>query len=345
MEEAFYRECGEYVKNHSDVLLRFKAVASEIYAAYVNADYVLRQSFVQTAQGEYLERHAALRDIKRKTASKAFGKLTFSLPEALDSDTEIPAGTVCSVKDKPLIQFATDEKAVITAGELSVQAQATALEAGAEFNAPEGSVTVMVNPPEYVGSVENSEAFRGGCDAECDEALRSRIIESYGLLSNAVSEKSAQELVMSLDEVLDAKALRNTGLKSLDVYLRTKSGKVSSELSAKAGDLLGFARICNTPVLIMPASAAEFSVFAAVKANSAADLQEVNNKAVQEITRVCTGKRLGESIAVSDIISAVTAVENVISAEILAQPSHGGMITCAGGEYLVLKDVQTEVYG
>lgn len=344
MEEAFYDESGKYVKEYSDIALRFRAVASEIYAAYTNADYVLRQAFVQSAQGEFLDRHAALRDITRKTASKANGTLTFSLAQALEMDVEIPAETVCSVQSSPLIQFATDEKAVISAGELSVDAAATALAVGAEFNAPAGSITVMVNPPEYVASVTNNNAFQGGCDNETDEALRTRIIDSYSVASNAINKKSIEELVLTIDEVIDVNAVMDTDMKLLRMYMRTKSGEIDEDITEAVRELVAITKICTVAVLYYQAEAAEFSVFAALKAKDGADEQNLKNKVTQMIKELCSGQRIGRQLDLSRLAAAVNALEEVETAEIAATPSYEGTVTCGTGEYLVLTDVQVEIY-
>ena len=54
METQFYNECGEYVKDYPEVELRFKAVASEIYAAHTAADFALKQAFVQRQRANTL---------------------------------------------------------------------------------------------------------------------------------------------------------------------------------------------------------------------------------------------------------------------------------------------------
>ncbi|UKI22187.1 MAG: baseplate J/gp47 family protein [Anaerotruncus sp.] len=72
--------------------MKFKAVASEIYAAAANADFVLKQAFCKkTALGKYLDMHAEMRGIKReKTGRKAAGIITFSVPADLNREVEIP---------------------------------------------------------------------------------------------------------------------------------------------------------------------------------------------------------------------------------------------------------------
>lgn len=54
MRSAFYDECGENIKNYSETDMKFKAVASEIYAAAANADFVLKQAFAKPLRANIL---------------------------------------------------------------------------------------------------------------------------------------------------------------------------------------------------------------------------------------------------------------------------------------------------
>lgn len=345
METEFFNECGEYVKNYPEIELRFRAVASEIYAAYTTADYALRQAFVQTASGEYLDKHAKMRGITRKSASYAKGTLTFLVPQELESDVDIPKGTVCSVKGEPLIQFATDENVVISAGGLSVQAAATALAQGEIFNAAAGSVTVMVNPPEYVISVTNENDFSGGSDAETDEALRSRIIDSYDSVSSGVNAKSLAEIVLTIETIKDALFAVDPESDAYTLWIRTESGEFPDQnIMSQIYDKLGIIEICGSSYAVSLADKSEFSVYAAVKVMHGADKEQIAAEVEKSIRSVCSAQRIGRQIAVSTISAAVSGVENVQLAEISAEPSYEGVITCGSVEYLVLKDVQVDIY-
>ena len=153
MKAAYFERCGESVKAFSDTSARLEAAASELFSLACEAEFIFRQAFPQSATGEYLDFHAELRDIQRKQSSKAMGELTFSVIEAAESDVEIPKGTICSKADEVYVQFITTENAVISAGDTEVTVPASALENGGEYNAPAGTVTVMVNPPAGVDGV------------------------------------------------------------------------------------------------------------------------------------------------------------------------------------------------
>lgn len=344
MKQAYYNECSEHVKNMSDLEQRFKAVASEIYALSVNAEYYLKQAFVQTATGEYLDRHAAMRSITRKTPAYAKGFLTFSLGEALQTDVTIPAKTVCSKADFPLIQFSTDEKAVIKAGDISVTVGATALLQGEEHNALAGEVTVMVNPPEYVISVINESDFSGGTDQETDESLRQRIMSSYSVISNAVNTKSVEEMILTVDEILDVSVTYDVEGNDIGICVRLKGDEITEDIMNEVSDLLGFTEFCSVTLDFSTAHEKEFSVYAAIKVTKGTDKEELEKNIINNITEVCSAKKIGAEISSSRIMTALYGMQGIEFIEISATPSAAGTIPCGSDEYLVLKDVQVDFY-
>ena len=58
MVETFQRETGITLAGDGDMAVRLYAVAAQIYALYVQADWVNRQCFPQTAVEDYLDLHA-----------------------------------------------------------------------------------------------------------------------------------------------------------------------------------------------------------------------------------------------------------------------------------------------
>lgn len=346
METQFYNECGEYVKDYPEVELRFKAVASEIYAAHTAADFALKQAFVQTATGEYLDKHAEMRGITRKGASRATGYLSFFVTQEYEENVDIPEGTICSVKDNPLIQFATNYRAFILPGDTGVTIEASALNEGEEYNVPADSITVMVNPPEYIYSVTNQRAFTGGSDPESDESLRQRIIDSYGsALSNGVNVKSMIEQILTIDDIKDCSIEYDPEENITHVWLRTASDEpLDSYITDKVEEKLGILEICNVDYDITLAQKNAFSVFAAVQAARGADKEKLLSNVETAIREACSGQKIGTQINLSSVTASVISVDNVELAEISAQPSYEGVIPCPTGGYLSLDDVQVEIY-
>ena len=128
MLDVFTEKTGFSMDDSADLAVRLYAAAAQLQTLYIYADWALAQSFPQTAEGEYLDRHAALRGIARKDGEKAHGVLRFRVELAREDDLTIPAGTVCSTAG--LVRFVTLEDTVIAAGDLYADAPAQAEAAG-----------------------------------------------------------------------------------------------------------------------------------------------------------------------------------------------------------------------
>lgn len=343
MKTAFFNESGKSVKNLSDLEMRFKAVASEIYSVAAYGDYIFRQGFPQTAAGEYLDRHAALRGLARKTAAAAEGRLSFSLNEELDRDVVIPQGTVCSVKDKPYIQFATAAETVINAGSLSAETDARALADGEEFNVHAGEITVMVNPPEYVAAVRNDADFSGGSDTESDESLRERIASTYSTKYSAIGMTSVRNEILSVEGITDAGI--STGENGgIDVCVKTKNGKVTESDIADIKNILGFAVLCGLEINCFAAIEKSFSIAAEVKILSGYDSDRIKGEVEEKIKEFCSGEKIGVDFSESAIASAAYGTDGLDYIEIFASPAQSGNVCCNNNEYLKLSGVTVNVH-
>ena len=60
MLACFGEKTGVELEAGCDLAVRLYAAAAQVYALYVQADWVARQAFPQTAEGEYLDLHAQL---------------------------------------------------------------------------------------------------------------------------------------------------------------------------------------------------------------------------------------------------------------------------------------------
>ena len=66
MLEVFRRETGAEASAVSDLSVKLYAVAAQVWGLYAQGEWLSRQCFPQTAAGEYLDRHAALRGLERR---------------------------------------------------------------------------------------------------------------------------------------------------------------------------------------------------------------------------------------------------------------------------------------
>ncbi len=344
MRKAFYDECGENIKNYSETDMKFKAVASEIYSVAANADFVLKQAFVKTASGIYLDMHAEMRGLKRKTGTKAEGILTFSVPADLNTEVEIPANTVCSDRDNPLVQFKTTESVVCPVGQICVDVQCVALANGAEFNCDKNRITVMVNPPDYVCAVTNAEAIIGGSDEETDEALRSRVLQSYASKFNYLTEDAYKQLALKADGVLDAAFAYDPDKECMQVCIKAAGDKLTSDIKSQIGDAFWEYKYAGVQYEYKAAVPQKFSAFAAIKVSAGVDKSAVKSAAEEKIRRLCSDAKIGQSISSTVLVLGLSAIDGIEYAEVSLSPSAAGVAVCDSLSYLSLENVEADVY-
>lgn len=100
--------------------------------------------------------------------------MRFTLSGQRSEPTAIPAGTRVKTQDGKY--FNTVDYAEVTAGELTVDVDVQAEEAGAESSGiAAGEIDTLVDPIPYVASVESIEASTGGLDIEDDDGLTERV--------------------------------------------------------------------------------------------------------------------------------------------------------------------------
>ena len=332
MQNAFFEITGENADLLSDIGARFKAVASELFNLACYGDFVMKQAFVQTATGEYLDSHAALRDMTRKTATKARGQLTFSVSEPAENNIVIPANTICSVDGREFLQFRTMQSGTISAGSRSVSVNAEAMEYGSDYNVKRDAVTVIVNPPGYVEAVVNTIDFSGGCDDETDEMLRKRILQSYSVPATGLSRYSIAECIMKNSDVLDCNIVKDSPA-TLTVYVRTKNGSMTSRLTQKIQDALMVAELTSASTEIELAQPSEYTLNISVtpRHNDSDEVIEQITKAVKDF---CYSVRIGECINLSDIYYTACSAADVKECAVASPYAYNGVITCPQDMYL-----------
>ena len=146
--DAFAERAGFVPESGCDLAVRLWAAAAQLQALGIQADWVLDQSFPQTAQGKYLDYQGQMRGLTRLASTKAAGTLIFSVEMTPVPDLTIPAGTVCMTEGE--VRFRTTEDVILSAGALSAAASAEALEGGSDGNAAPGTICILTACPQAV---------------------------------------------------------------------------------------------------------------------------------------------------------------------------------------------------
>lgn len=151
------------------VIARVLAMASHELYGYL--EWISQQILPDTAEQEYLERHASLWGIARRPASHASGIVQFSGTDG----SIVPAGSILVRNDEAAYTLTAD--IVFAAGVGS--GPVVAAIAGASGNADAGTRLRLSSPVAGVVSDGSAVApgLTGGADQEGDDLLRTRVIE------------------------------------------------------------------------------------------------------------------------------------------------------------------------
>jgi uncharacterized phage protein gp47/JayE len=155
----------------NNVAVSAKVIAGAVWEPFAFLDYISRQFLVQSAEGRWLDRHAAEFGMARLAPTYATGQVLITG----DPSISVPAGIVFQRADGVRYEV-TIGGTTSGLGELTVPVRA--LDAGRGSNAVSGVALVLTAPVERIDSdAEVAPAGIGlGADLESDESLRSRIL-------------------------------------------------------------------------------------------------------------------------------------------------------------------------
>ena len=298
MRAIFAEEAGFVPNDGCDAMVRLYALASEVQSLLAQADWVLDQSFPQTAVGQYLDYHAETRALTRLPAAKAAGVLRFSAPSAAVTDYEIEQGSVAMTSGG--VRFETTEKATLAKGETYVDVPASALEAGVSGNAIAGAIHLMSVYPVGITQCTNPEAFSGGSDEESDEKLRERVLASYKRLPNGANAAFYEQEAMSFPNVAAAKAV-------------APDEKLLGEIEA----VLQKKREIAVDVEVKAPTEKTVNVSAELTAEQGWTMQEITDAATAALQAYFTGERLGEAVYTAKLANILYGVEGVKNCHLL----------------------------
>ena len=317
MLACFGDRTGLEPREGCDLSARLYALAAQVCSLYIQADWVTRQAFPQTAEGEYLDRHAQLRGLERKPAVAAEGVVRFTAGEAAASPRDIPQGTVCMTAG--LIRFETTRAAVLEAGALTADVPVRALEPGGAGNIAAGAIVSMAVAPMGVSWCTNPQPFAGGADGEGDEALRARVLDTFKRLPNGANAAFYQQGALSFDQVAAAAVVpRPRGVGSVDVVPATLEGIPGAELLAELQAYFEERREIAVDLVVRAPATRTVNIAVLVEPGEGRDSGQVLAGVREAVQSWFTGRLLGQSILLARLGSLIYSCDGVANYVITA---------------------------
>lgn len=295
MLACFGERTGLEPREGCDLPARLYALAAQVYALYVQADWVVRQAFPQTAEGQYLDRHAQLRGLERKPAVAAGGTVVFTAGEPAAVSRSIPKGTVCMTAGQ--VRFETAEDAVLEAGALEAEAPVRAAEPGAAGNIPAGAIVSMAVAPMGISACTNPRPFAGGADEEEDRALRERVLDTFKRLPNGANAAFYEQGALSFDQVAAAAVIpRPRGVGSVDVVPATLAGLPGPRLLEQLRDYFEQRREIAVDLRVRAPETVAVDVCVQVERAGGWDRDQMLAQVERTLREWFTGRLLGQDI-------------------------------------------------
>lgn len=344
MKVCYEMNSTEKLQEGSAYAKLMEAFAAELYALYCYGEYVKNQSFVQTAEGEYLDKLAELRGLERKKAEKASGEIVFFLNDVAETDINFDKGIICSVRERPYLQFVTTEDGVISAGSRYACAKAEAISEGAEYNVAKYEISVMVNAPAGIARAYNSKPFTGGYDTEDDESLRWRLKNFLIYHPNGVSPQFLENIVLNLDFVSDCHIARASEFGKLIVYVSTKAGGITDEQKEEITEALSVSELFISTVEIYEAENKLIDIFYKIGKSANADMEAMREKLAKIASGTSQITRIGKPFYIDDLMPKVLEVEGVVEAKISSLFDRNGIVYCDSSQKIVCAGTRMDFY-
>lgn len=308
MKDKFTSLAGYSPDDASDIGIRMKVLAGEIYSIGAAVEWLRRQTFAQTAEGNELNLRAQERGLSRKAPVAAYGTLTFQRATPLWFVASIPAGTVCSTAGNHPVRYITTRDAKLPQGSLSVDVPAKAETAGNAGNTQPGTVTVMVTPPPSLESVTNGAAFIGGEDSETDDSLRARLLACCAGASNGCNPEWYRQTVLQYDGVDSVGVVpRANGAGTVALFLGGKGCAPSADTVNQINTRLNEVREIGVCVTVAAAQTAAVDVTAAVTAKGGVSAADAKSASVAAVRDYFLNLGVGDPVVPAALVTAMFA--------------------------------------
>ncbi|HIS69194.1 MAG TPA: baseplate J/gp47 family protein [Candidatus Gallacutalibacter stercoravium] len=312
MKETFAAQAGYEADDASDIGIRLKVLAGEIFDLSAYAEWLHRQMFLQTATGQQLDLHAQQWGCERIPAATAQGELTFSRTGSTEQEAVIPAGTVCAAAGSEAVRVQTTQQAVIAQGLPSVKVPAQALSAGMAGNAAAGVIVAMLNPPAGVTNVTNASPFTGGREAETDEQLRARLLERCRDRANGVNAAFYREIALAHEEIRSVQAVaQGNGPHSVDLYVAGYGEDLDTEFLTALQQEIQSMREIGTSVRVLEAQQVQVNLYVTVTPQDGYEMNSLRPACEQALQDYLNRLEVGQDMLLIDAGEALYHVPGV----------------------------------
>ncbi len=338
MRADFLEKAGYLPDEASDIGIRIRTLAAQLYNINTYLEWIKRQSFLQTAQGQYLDYHAQLRGLSRKTAVKAEGLVEFSVTEPSTEKIDIPAYTVVSTGGENPISFETTQYAALEAGKSFVMVPARAIVGGESGNIAPKQISVISTMTVDGLKATNLGSFTNGANDEDDETLRNRVINSLKFIINGTNKEFYSSLAKTISGVESVNVIpKENGTGTVTIYISGRDMEVGTLVLNKVQSLMDSQREVNVAVTVKSAEILPCELEIKVKLFEGYILENVQQELFANLKAIVDVLEVGESLRLVDIEDVLYHTAGIKEFEVMQGLSTG--LTAYENQKIVLDSI------
>lgn len=311
-----------HTASDSDMYIRATATACAVEGLYDHQMWIARQIIPDTADPEYLEMHAALRGIVRRSATRATGTLTLTgRPGSV-----VPIYT--RAKDASGVIYQTTETATLLGegdqGTAAVPCEAA--QAGALPDVTDVVVTLMAAPSGVQG--RGRLTLVGGTDAESDASLLSVLLDYMRNPPAGGTAADYRRWALSVPGVAEARVypLRQ-GAGTVDIVIVGEDGIPGTDIVAACQAKIDAERPCTAKAATVYAPVAlpvDVTLGLRLTSGTLVTLKPAVSTVLQaEFARLASG----DVLVLSRLVAAVASVAGI--ADVVVRSPHANVVPTA----------------
>lgn len=311
-----------HTASDSDMYIRATATACAVEGLYDHQMWIARQIIPDTSDPEYLEMHAALRGIVRRSATRATGTLTLTGR----SGSVVPIYT--RAKDASGVIYQTTETATLLGeGEqVTAAVPCEAAQAGALPDVTDGVVTLMAAPSGVQG--RGRLTLVGGTDAESDASLLAVLLDYMRNPPAGGTAADYRRWALSVPGVAEARVypLRQ-GAGTVDIVIVGEDGIPGTDIVAACQAKIDAERPCTARAATVYAPVAlpvDVTLGLRLTSGTLVTLKPAVSTVLQaEFTRLAPG----DVLVLSRLVAAVASVAGI--ADVVVRSPHTNVVPTA----------------
>lgn len=319
MTQEFRDLAGFEADDASDLGIRMKVLAAQLELLYLRAEELEARAFPESSSGEYLDRHAAQRGLSRKAATSAQGEVRFSRSTPAPQDIPLPAGLIVSTAGDPAYRYVTTSDGLIEQGRLWAQVTAQAETPGRAGNASAGAVSLMITPVSGVSTVANPQPFTGGVDAESDDSLRQRLLDSYYAVSNGANAAYYRQIALETEGITSALVIpRPEGVGTVEVVVTADGSDPAPEVLSQLEERFAVEKEINVDVTVTSAQPVSVPISLEIQPEGSVPFETAKAQVEQTLSRYLLHLGVGQSVLLAGLIHEIYALPDVKNCRFLS---------------------------